>query len=240
MDSYPSFDKIVNREIDYQRDMSWIMRAWGNKFQEKIYIVGNGKSLEKTPMDELDGYSMACNRIARIYDSTSWRPTHYLCMSHNIQQPEWLSDIMDTVDLGIPSFVWWKWAGVIGNHPNIIWTDYYRDKVWVHDSSIGLMKWGSSGLSMIQLAMYIGFNPIVLVGFDGAWKKFDEGDDPNHFGKGYLTEVSRNQANRWNINHPAAHIMAQEAALQRGTVILDATVDGSLRAYPKVDIRDIV
>lgn len=240
MANYPPFKRIADKEIDYQKDLAFLMRFWGNKFNEKIYIVGNGKSLDTTPLEKLDGCSMACNRISRIYGSTSWRPTHFLCMSHNIQQPDWLTDIRRTVELGIPSFIWWKWAAVVGDYPNIIWTNYYRDHAWVHDSSMGLMKWGSSGLSMIQLAMYMGFDPIILVGFDGAWKRFDEGEDPNHFGTGYLTEVSRNQANRWNINHPAAHIMAQEAADHKGATILDATIGGSLRAYPKIDIRDMV
>jgi hypothetical protein len=240
MGKYPPFDKIVSWDVDYSKEMSWKLKYWGGRFNnEKIYIVGNGSSLDKTPLDKLDSYSFATNRISRIYESTSWRPTHYLCMSHNIQKPDWLADIRETVELKIPSFIWWKWAGLIGDYKNIIWTDYYKDHIWVHDSSIGLMKWGSSGLSMIQLAMYIGFNPIVLVGFDGDWTPF-EGEDPNHFGNGYLTKVTDGQANRWNYHHPLAHMMALDAAQHKGVNIIDATIDGKLDVYPKCDIRDIL
>jgi hypothetical protein len=237
---YP-FERIAGGQFDYKTDLAWAIQHWQDRYKgQRCFVIGNGSSLSETPLDSMIGeHCFATNKIADIYERTMWRPTLYQCMT--TWTGHWIDHIMPTIDLGIPSFIWWRRAEFTGYRPNIIWTDFHDDEIWRDDVSEGIMRRGSSGLATLQIAMYLGFNPIILVGFDGKFRAFDEQNeaDPNHFNDDYLSFVTDEQAERWNREWPKYHAMAKEAADRRGIEIIDATIDGSLTMYPKGDIHDI-
>ena len=75
----------------------------------RCFVVGNGPSLKDTPFELLAGETtFACNRIARLYDKTTWRPSYFLATTHLAKDPRWLKDMLVTVEMGIPSFIWIK------------------------------------------------------------------------------------------------------------------------------------
>ncbi len=236
--TYP-FERIKKGYFGYQDDLAQYMWPWKDKYKdERIFVVGNGSSLEHTPMEKMIGeHSFATNKISDIYPFTKWRPTLFQCMTS--QTRHWLDEIHETIELGIPSFVWWRRAETIGNYPNVIWTDFYHERRWERDASKGLMRWGSSGMVCIQLAMYMGFNPIILVGYDGNFRPVQDEVDPNHFSDNYLANVTDEQAARWNSEWPKAHWLAKGAADALGIEVIDATINGSLTMWPKGDIHDI-
>lgn len=235
MEEKVPIEKIIAREFGYKDDLAQELWEWKDKYKgERVFVIGNGRSLLKTPLEDLIGeHCFATNKIADIYDKTEWRPTLYQLMTGHTSH--WRDSILETIELGIPSFIWWRRAELVGYHPNIIWTEIYHEHEprWEYDVSKGLGK-STSGVIMIQLAMYMGFNPIVLVGFDSNWRPTSAGVDPNHFADDYLPNVSDEEARRWNKVAPKAHALAQEAADEIGVEIVDATIDGSLTAHRKV------
>ncbi len=50
-----------------------------NKYKgERIFLIGNGPSLNKTPLELLeDEYTFGVNRIYLLFDRINWRPTFY-------------------------------------------------------------------------------------------------------------------------------------------------------------------
>ncbi|MGH7214847.1 MAG: hypothetical protein ACREIT_08790, partial [Tepidisphaeraceae bacterium] len=59
----------------------------------RAFLVGNGPSLIRTPLDLLAGeYTFAMNRIALIYEKTIWRPSFFVCTTTNITRETWKRD----------------------------------------------------------------------------------------------------------------------------------------------------
>jgi hypothetical protein len=45
---------------------------------ERIFILGNGPSLNETDLSRLSSeYTLAMNKVSKLYDDTSWRPSFY-------------------------------------------------------------------------------------------------------------------------------------------------------------------
>lgn len=73
---------------------------------ERVFIIGNGPSLNDTPLEKLeDEYTIAMNKINKIYDMTSWRPTYFLYQRRPPLSDQRLENYIDTINLGIPSFI---------------------------------------------------------------------------------------------------------------------------------------
>jgi len=48
---------------------------------KRLFIIGNGPSLNDTPLERLnDEYTMGINKVHRVYPDTAWRPDIYLLM----------------------------------------------------------------------------------------------------------------------------------------------------------------
>ncbi|MNX67310.1 Beta-barrel assembly-enhancing protease [compost metagenome] len=90
----------------------------------------------------------------------------------------------------------------------------------------------------------MGFSEVILIGVDhhfvtsGAPNRevVSEGEDPNHFHPQYF-----GSGVRWNLpdleNSEVAYTLAREAYTEAGRQILDATLDGRLTVFPKVDYQ---
>lgn len=160
---------------------------------ERIFLIGNGPSLDKTPLNKLaNEYSLAVNRICGIYSKTNWRPTIY----YNSVPPRHSADGVDEKKFIKPSideadicFIDSEWSEVCGSHDNV----FYIDRWWIdsrtnpfHNLTISeaktkeiefLYEFWSDNIDnfvyhyhvmygAIQLATYLGFDEIYFVGCD--------------------------------------------------------------------------
>ena len=241
------------------------IQSFQNKYKGKqVFMIGNGPSLKVTPLDKIQyEYSFAMNRISLIYDKVLWRPSFYICTTLNISRKEWRKDILESISLGIPCFVWDKLEEFIKpyhfknvhyikcTHGDNI-TDQCPDDWWSHDISKRVCKFGTSMLPALQIASYMGFNPIYLVGCDlGFQTEGSEANnnaplkhshhqknvDLNHFDPKYGTPGC--PAKVLNINMKAAHELAFRTAARNGTKIFNATNGGQLNIYPRVDFTKL-
>jgi len=242
------------------------IRTFHNKYKNKpVFMMGNGPSLSETPLDQLQGmYSFAMNRIALIYDKVRWRPSFFICTSTNIAREEWRRDIIKTITLGTPSFIWDKLKQYVEPYhfKNVAYvncthgkevTDSAPDDWWSYDASQRVCKFGTSMLPALQIAIYMGFNPIYLLGCDLGFRPpievtnsskipFDAQKqvqrDPNHFAGNYGTPGCPPDV--LNTNMRAAHILARRAAERIGVAIYNATPGGELDVYPRVDLKKLL
>ena len=232
----------------------------------RCFVVGNGPSLKDTPLDKLIGEdSFAMNRIAMVFDKTKWRPTFYSMVTVGVHDPNWASSAKEVVDMGIISFVWWPLLGYLCD-PYKIPTNIFivecshaitdtdivpPDNWWSWDIGEKISKHGTSMLAALQIAVFMGFNPIYLVGADNYWEPFDyeEDKDPNHFDDKYWQKlklgkkeiiVDEAMAHRYTHQCTTAHELAYRATKPRGINIYNATVGGRLEVYPRVNLDDIL
>src|SRR6478672_786737 len=70
--------KRLVRKKDKENFKKWQLLK--NKYRgERIFIIGNGPSLNKTPLYLLqDEYTMCFNRINLMYERVNWKPDFYV------------------------------------------------------------------------------------------------------------------------------------------------------------------
>ncbi|MCK4829996.1 hypothetical protein KA005_80495 [bacterium] len=113
------------------------------------------------------------------------------------------------------------------------------------------MVWVGGTVSYIclQLAYYMGFSDVYLIGFDHNYTKPDnvitdgtewtsQGDDPNHFHPGYF-----GKGKRWHDPRVDRMEMAYKKAqiyfAADGRKICNATVGGCLEVFDRVDYKSL-
>lgn len=244
-------------------------RAWKDKYKgERCFCIGNGPSLAKTPLHLLcNEYTFGMNKIAKIFPSTPWRPTFYVntgggpkdvscarvareAMKCAISFVEYsnLNRLLEREGdkLRLPSNV----IPVRVSHKGGIYDDP-DPSLWSHDITERVSKDGSTMLSAMQIAVYMGFTTIYLVGCDLGWKPFDweEDKDPNHFCEDYWDKmkmgsrkviVTQEYADNSERSIRSAHVLAKKVCDSLGVKIYNATVGGELEVHPRVDIYDIL
>ena len=105
------------------------------------------------------------------------RPDYFLCTTTNIQDPEWRADIIESIELGIPCFVWDKLFEFLPTtYPNVVPIKCDFGDVITSDPSLSLWcsdplskplsKFGTSLLVALQLSVFMGYKNIYLVGCD--------------------------------------------------------------------------
>lgn len=151
----------------------------------------------------------------------------------------------ELVELGIPLFSAWSGRAHVPFRPHV--TDLYT--MSDHDFEFDLTKRVPAGATVtyaaMQLAYYMGFTDVVLVGVDHRFILNSEekasgpnaaivraGEDPNHFSPEYFPEGVIWQTPDFARSEPA-YRNALAAYSADGRVIHDATVDGALTIFPR-------
>lgn len=156
------------------------LASFKNKFKgQRLFLVGNGPSLAKTPLDLLQGeHTMAMNRINLIYEKTAWRPTLFWASTKDIQTvSEFRKDVLKTIEMGVTTFAWDQLQDCLGKHKNVHYLKCHLDynyglpegsplNWWAEDITKGVYKFGTSMLPAMQVILYMGFETIYLVGTD--------------------------------------------------------------------------
>ena len=248
------------------------MKMWENKFDGRCFCVGNGPSLRDTPLHLLnDEYTFGLNRVAEIYPFTSWRPTFYVNVTVAASDEGWGGSAKEAM-VDTPSFVGYgglcyllEAKGAVLNVPKHVFPVWVADDkptqedpdpaIWSHDPSGWVSKYGSSMLAVMEIAVYLGFKELIMVGCDLGWKPFDyeEDKDPNHFtedywgklrvstSKGYKdVVVTPEMAQRYTDDARSSHVLAKKVCDKLGVKIYNATIGGELEVYPRVDLMEIL
>lgn len=216
----------------------------------RCWIVGNGRSLNETPLELLEGeITFGVNRIHKFYDHISWRPTIYVrteidpldyrevAVWHTEQGYKcfYANHIAHTVsELRKPD---WPLDNVVAiklncEHLNSSHSYGVKPEGWHFPK---LCCYGSVVNVAAQIAVLEGYNPIYLVGCDLG---YDE-KGVNHFDDDYGNWNEMNQSER-NETEEYMHNVIKKECDQRGIEIFNATVGGWLEVYPRVDIREIL
>lgn len=218
----------------------------------RAFIIGNGPSLNKTPLDKLIGeVSFATNRIHLIYKQTNWRPTYYVRAEEleGLELNVWKDDLL--AQLAIPDIQIYCNQYFTKNLEREMNDGSIRHRVHrlkacthyqEHFDSIncphtwhqGLCTFGSSVNVAVQLAVQMYYDPIYLVGCDLGYKY----EEVSHFSAEYIN-VEKNKlrdAHYANMDTLAAHMIAARSS---PVLIFNATIGGSLEVFPRVEFESL-
>lgn len=252
------------------------MESLKDRFKGKrCFIMGNGPSLNQTPLENLENdFVWGVNRCHLLYNRISWRPQFYCAVDHRVTPH--IAPEIDRLSNKLPDNLFFlpnqysklrDW----NDRENIIWT---TEKL--QDPKLGPDGYFSTNppsflrtpntvtITCIQLAVYMGFNPIYLIGCDASWhipdgyasgtgsvrdpgtgeiiKEFEltmeVDEDHNHFHPEYFKK-----GDPWTAPNLMGQIygyqQVQEKCTNLGVQIYNSTVEGNLEVFPRKQFSDL-
>lgn len=244
------------RPLRYGVDKIFYMRSRNAIHREKLHqikgkyrgkpmlIVGNGPSLNKTPLGDFNGIAaIGMNKINLLFDRVDWRPS--LILSSNPLVVKQNQDFFAGTD--IPVFLSWKNRWLIGAEARNS-VNYYlqiNTQEFSKDISLGIGAGATITFAAMQFAHYMGANPVILFGIDHSFatkgpankvviSKEDDAShfDPNYFGKGVWWQLPD------LVFSERAYCRAKQAFKEDNRIIYDATIDGKLQVFDKISVDD--
>lgn len=270
----PPDTRVFTDALERARAPSPLERFAGVHTGQRCFIMGNGPSLNKTDLELLEGETVfACNSAFLLFDRISWRPTYYTCVDSRVL-PDRAADItaMLTQHPSITAFFPAEVQEHVGEkrrYPTraILPTGrnrfYFRetygtlenlpDSMFSADIDQHVIQPRTVAITMLQIAAYMGFSEIYLIGCDTRYavaptvdEEDGEGlalvstrdDDANHFDPAYF-----GKGRKWHAPKPELMVehyrIARQALDARGVNVFDATVDGALDVFDKVDFNTL-
>lgn len=111
------------------------------------------------------------------------------------------------------------------------------DKVFSKDPKNYLSKFSTSMLIAYQLAYYMDFSKIILVGCDVNWKRSvnDKGNDPNHFSKDYGASLPHGNLDSELVF--LGHGIAKKEFDKKGVEIVNCSVETELDMFRRSNLE---
>lgn len=220
---------------------------------KRCFIIGNGPSLCASDLDMLRGeYTFAANRIFKIFTQTSWRPTYYLSVDDKVLKE--IQNDLANYDLG---HLFLRYGKTNVNGPINKVTKIYHERLIFYSNHPGVynpVTYISEDISnhfcdgttvtfgAIQLAIYMGFKEIYLLGVDNNYSvtydlsgniQFQDSID-DYFFHSKLDSKTSYPGNLHNSNF--SYTIAREYCETHGIKIFNATRGGKLEVFDRVDL----
>ena len=229
----------------WRRDSIKRIRSYHNKYTGKrCFIIGNGPSLRKTDMKKLKNeFTFGMNRIFLMFPELGFK-TSFL-VSVNDLVIEQSKDEFKKVD--IPTFISWRAKRWLEPRDNLYYLyTTYTGKKFAKDVTKRMWEGATVTYTCLQLAFYMGFSKVILIGVDHNFSTKGEpnttivsrGDDVNHFHPGYFGKGFKWQLPDLDTSE-IAYWLAGEAFQKNGGEVVDATVNGKLTVFPKVNYESL-
>jgi len=211
-----------------------------------MLVVGNGPSLNRTPLDAFAGVpSIGMNKIDMIFGRTTWRPTLIVCVNTLVAQQH--QDAFAASD--IPVYLAWKtrWFLRPQNRRKVSFFNVGNSGAFSTDLEDAFGNSATVTYSALQLAYWMGADPVVLVGVDHSFKftgpvatyQKREGADENHFDPNYFksgTAWGTPDLDQSEVDYKNA----RKAFEADGRRVFDATVDGKLTIFDRISIEKAI
>lgn len=207
---------------------------------ETCVIIGNGPSLDKTPLYKLGGryVTLGSNQIYR----KPFTPTYY-----SIIDREMMKACLPLPDDFTPRAKFIRAEACIPDNNPIY-------PIIVNGFSVDISNFvvmgGTVTYALLQIAFYMGFGTVLLVGVDHHYPKSSQygrrvftaqGDDPDHFkpadGQPYFVPgKSYNPPELSGVEH--YYKIAQDLYTQAGRKIINLTIGTRLRVFERDDLKN--
>ena len=221
---------------------------------KRCFIVANGPSLRAEDLDLLNKnneITFGMNRIYKIFDKTDWQPTFYVCEDELIakEQQKEINEI-NAKEKFIPIELNW-WHEIDIKDALYFHLNYKQETAsplsFSPDVAHQIDCRGTVTFTCMQIAAYMGFSEIYLLGVDHNYQKTIDIDgnvivDPNakdYFCEGYDTDIKDVVVHDMG-NNTRAYIDAKKYCdTTKKTTIYNATRGGKLEVFQRVDFEEL-
>jgi FkbM family methyltransferase len=243
---------------------------------KRCFVMGNGPSLNKMDLNKLNGEIVfGCNSVFLLFDRVKWRPIYYTCVDSRVLPDRRTEiDAMLNAHADMVAFLPSAIRQYTGENRHYLTRSlvppgknryFFNEKrqsldalpfsMFSTDANDGLVQPFTVTVTMLQLAHYMGFSEIYLIGCDtsyvipkevvkegktsrgelGLALTSTEDNDPNHFDPRYF-----GKGRQWHDPQTEKMIehygYARQAAELKGvSKIYNATVGGNLEVFERVE-----
>ncbi len=262
------FYDLYNDLIDVRKYTEKIRIFYKKHIKKRCFIIGNGPSLKVEDLEKMKReYTFASNSIYALYKYTDWRPVYY-CAG----DPVFCKEMMSAKETLMKLLEGCKAAFTSAAGEGIQYrNDADMDKLfYVHrlsdkdnngyprfseDCSKQVYLGGTITYDMLQLAVYMGFQEIYLLGMDFSYSV--ERHDDNTITKAnisnHMREIEEEEKRfykgnleRYSVTYMAdidlqlaGYKAAKEYADSHNIKIFNATRGGKLEVFQRVNFDDI-
>lgn len=235
-----SFYKKINNKKHFDKK---ILKLRENEINKRCFIVGSGPSLTKEQLDKIIGeVSFGSNRIYKMFEVSNWRPKYYVIQDAYDSTPKNIYEKLDVKNLFVSDY-YWRENGMLNKNAicyktrrNLRQKDEIRFSKKILD---GVYTASTVTYTMIQIAVFLGFEEIYLIGMDHTYA--NETDD-----KGKIVVKNNVKSHAFkdeNPNEVVANISYMEKAYKvakkfcddNNIKIYNATIGGKLEIFERVN-----
>ncbi|MGN1467423.1 MAG: 6-hydroxymethylpterin diphosphokinase MptE-like protein [Ruminococcus sp.] len=216
---------------------------------EKCFIIGTGPSLTSDDLDVLKENNIPCfgtHRIFTTFETTKWRPTYYVAQDYALIENN--IDKIKAIEAEIkilPAY----FAEIFGRDKDkmyFVLREYEDSADKIHFSS-KINQYICQGFTVayasIQLAVWMGFSEIYLLGVDHNYSTYMSKD-----GKVVSTDVKNNYFGNEDYtcdtlprldDSSRGYLKAKEYCDAHEVKIFNATRGGKLEVFPRVNFDEL-
>lgn len=231
-DKLKCYYRIIINMIRVQSKKAYLKR-YKNKYSgQRCFVIGNGPSLRIEDLERLKNeVTFGSHGIYFCYDDTDWRPTFYCAQDFKL-----INDRYDSIKEKCKDSV--SFFGVVRNFKYPIFNKRDIEVSLINEpflengprfssnAEYGVYEGMTVTYFIIQLAVYMGFNEIYLLGVD----HFYSGEEGEHFSKDDVC-TNKPQTDKSTLSYINAEIFSRS----NGVRIFNATRGGHLEAFERVD-----
>lgn len=229
---------------------------------ERCFIIGTGPSLKVEDLERLKNeVTFASNKIYLLFDKTKWRPTYYNIIDYYILEADFENISKIEAEIRFMPKERAVACGVIDERfiyynrkTNYLKTNGRNQvqesetEIEFSDDIVELVHGGDSvTYDMIQIAAYMGFREIYLLGMDHTYntnfKCINDVDERrgNHFSDSYEENMEKMPyyKNATLDMLTKAYIAARRYLEPRGVHIYNATRGGKLEVFKRVEFDEL-
>lgn len=251
----------LSRKIDLERETErW--RIIKDRYKGKrVFVIGNGPSLNKTPLYLLKNeYKMCFNRFNIMHERLNWTPDFYLTTDNLV-----LSDLICELDEIVPLTTYSFFPGIhfrghnyikdLTKYPNIFWTLQIVRKGF-SERLPKIYPGGTVIYEGFQILNHLGFSEIYLVGVDMNYRIHDTAkkledtgvdiisqndDDPNHFDPRYFGKNRKyHQPEKYVIENTVKYLnYIASRVISDDFRIINVGFDSKLESFPKQEFHTL-
>jgi len=212
---------------------------------KRCFIIANGPSLKKIDFELLKNeITIGMNRIYLMKDINGFKPTYLACIDKKSQLLQFTEDFNNQEGI---CFYEWNLRSLFDKKENFIFikgkfSSKFSTNLEIEPLGNGL----TVTYSCLQLAYYMGFSEIYLIGKDHSYNTnqksgvgiVSKGNEENHFIKGYYKKGQNWDAPDYKTEE-YAYSLARIAFEKNRIVIKDATEGGKLKVFEKIDFNSL-
>lgn len=210
---------------------------------EDLILICNGPSLNNINFQIFNNQIiMGLNKIFLGFDKFNFYPRYYLATNKKVIK----SSLAAINDLNCLKFTPTHSQDILKNGP----LNYFLNISKKENFSLDITKGVNEGYTVtyvgLQLAYFMGFSKVVLIGLDHRYsfqgepnqESFLKGDDPNHFDSSYFKNQSWDNPDLENSERYFK--IANEVFKKDNREIIDATVNGDCHIFPKMKLEEVL